>query len=158
MTFKEKQRFSQWWLWAILLSLVFVGSLGVYQQIIKEQPFGDNPMSDSGLIIFALCMYALPLLFLWIHLKTEINREKIKFNFVPFLSKSVEWSEVKSAIVLDYGFVGGWGIYQSSEHGTVYATGGRKGLAITTKNGRKFVIGTQKEAELKTFLQEGGFL
>lgn len=101
MTFTEQQRFTQWWLWAILLSLAFIGTLGVYQQIIKEQPFGDNPMSDIGLIIFALCMYALPVLFLWISLKTEINQEKIKLNFVPFLSKSVEWSDVKSAVVLD---------------------------------------------------------
>jgi len=157
MTFNEKQRFTQWWLWAILLSLAFIGTLGLYQQIIKEQPFGDNPMSDSSLIIFAIFMYALPALFLWIRLKTEISQEKIKLNFVPFLTKSVDWSDVKSAVVLDYGFVGGWGIYQSAKYGTVYATGGKIGLAITTKKGQKFVIGTRREVDLKTYLKEAGF-
>jgi hypothetical protein len=152
--FQEKQRFTQWWLWAILIGISAVATFGIYQQIITGEPFGDNPMSDAGLITFAISMYSLPVLFRLIRIDTEIDNEHIKFNFVPFLKKSVAWSDVKSARVLDYGTVGGWGIKHSSKYGTVYATSGDIGLAIEMKSGSKFVIGTQNEDELKSFLEK----
>lgn len=63
---------------------------------------------------------------------------------------------VRCEVCRCFGFIGGWGIYKSSVHGTVYATGGKMGLAITTKNGQKFVIGTRKVEELKTYLRHAG--
>lgn len=153
MTFTETQRFKQWWLWAILLSIAAVATLGIYRQVIMDEPFGDNPMSDTGLIVFAVLMYLLPILFLFVRLKSKIDKETIELQFVPFMKKSVNWTDIATAEVVDYGFLGGWGVYHSSEHGTVYATGGKHGLAIKTKKGQKFVIGTRKESEMKTFLE-----
>lgn len=69
------------------------------------------------------------------------------------MRKSVEWEDVKQAKVVDYGFVGGWGIRFGTEYGTVYNIKGKKGLAIELNNGKKFLIGTQKEEELNEVLQ-----
>ncbi|MCZ4408420.1 hypothetical protein O3Q51_06345 [Cryomorphaceae bacterium 1068] len=158
MTFAEKQRFTHWWLWAILLSLAVVATLGLYQQLYRGEPFGDNPMSDTGLIVFAVSMYTFPVLFGILRLDTTIDSESISFHFVPFLKKSFKWTNVESAKVLEYGTEGGWGIKHSSKYGTVYSTGGDYGMAVKMKDGRKFVIGTQKEEELKGFLEKSAHL
>ncbi len=43
----------------------------------------------------------------------------------------------------------GWlGIWLFTKYGTVYNTRGNKGLALELKNGKKFLIGTQKMEEL----------
>jgi hypothetical protein len=87
-------------------------------------------------------------------LKTEINQYEIKVSFFPFVKKRVSWDEVKSAEILDYGFVGGWGIRLWTKYGTVYNTRGSKGLAIELNNGREFLIGTQKAAELHEIIEK----
>jgi hypothetical protein len=56
--------------------------------------------------------------------------------------------------VLNYGFVGGWGVRLWTKYGTVYNVKGNIGLAIELKNGTKFLIGTQKEIELRSFLEK----
>ena len=86
-------------------------------------------------------------------LRTEITDEKIDMKFFPFSNKTIPWSEVKSAEVLDYGFVGGWGVRIGTKYGTVYNTSGKIGLALELKSGKKICIGTQRGEELKLFLE-----
>lgn len=62
--------------------------------------------------------------------------------------------DIKSAKVVNYGFVGGWGIRLWTAYGTVYNIKGNKGLAIELFNGEKFLIGTQKENELKIIVEK----
>lgn len=83
-----------------------------------------------------------------------IDSSGIDMRFSPLSSKKVKWSEIDSAEVVDYGFVGGWGVRLGSKYGTVYNVNGSKGLALKLKNGKKFVIGTQKEDELKSVVNK----
>ncbi|MEI6866527.1 hypothetical protein [Flavicella sp.] len=85
-------------------------------------------------------------------LTTEINITEVKIKFVPFLKKNVKWSDIKKSEIVNYGFVGGWGIRLGTKYGTVYNTKGKTGLVIELNNGNKFLIGTQKEDELKRVL------
>lgn len=39
-------------------------------------------------------------------LKAEINEKEIKMRFFPFVSKRISREEVKSAEIVNYGFVG----------------------------------------------------
>jgi hypothetical protein len=50
--------------------------------------------------------------------------------------------------ILDYG---GWGI-KYNRHGKAYNVSGNKGLQLYLKNGKRILIGTQKESELTNFL------
>ena len=70
------------------------------------------------------------------------------------MKKRVGWNEIKSTKVVNCGLVGGWGIRLWTKYGTVYNTKGNKGLAIELKNGKKFLIGTQKETELNKILDK----
>ena len=147
--FKEKQRFTQWWLWLILIPIGVLPVVGIFQQLILGEEFGDNPMSNFGLILFAVFVFALLGLFLMMRLKTEIDQNEIRMSFIPFVKKRIKWTEIKKAEVVNYGFVGGWGIRLSIEYGTVYNIKGNMGLAIELRNGKRFVIGTQREEELR---------
>ncbi len=152
--FIEKQNFTQWWLWIILIGIGLLPIWGICKQIIMRQHFGTKPMSDLGLIVFALFVFAFIFMFVFMRLKTAIDDTNIRMSFFPFAKKNVMWFDIKSAKVVDYGFVGGWGIRLGTKYGTVYNTKGSKGLAIELKNGNKFLIGTQKENELNTIINE----
>ena len=81
-------------------------------------------------------------------LTTTITEEVIKIHFFPFLKREWKWTELQMVEVIDYGFVGGWGIRIWTGYGTVYNVRGSKGLHIKTDS-KEYVIGTQKEQELR---------
>lgn len=132
--FKEVQKYTQWWLWLSLLSL---GALFFY-------------MAPANL--GALILLVISLLFLFMRLITKVDEEGIKFRFFPFVKRAYKWQEIESAQVVDYGFVGGWGIRLFTSYGTIYNIKGSKGLAVELKDGRKFCLGTQRPQELQKIL------
>ena len=152
--FKEEQKFTQWWLWLILIGIGLLPIYGIYKQLILGEQFGDNPMSDLGLIIFTVFVFGLIAMFWYMRMITEIDQNEIRMSFFPFVKKRVKWKEIKNAEVVNYGFVGGWGIRLCTKYGTVYNIKGNKGLAIELLNGKKFLIGTQKETELSEIIKK----
>ena len=152
--FKEKQKITQWWLWLILIEIGILPIFGIYKQLILGEKFGDKPMSDFGLIIFCVFIFGLIAMFGFMRLKTEIDQNEIRMNFFPFVKKRVNWKEVRKAEIVNYGFVGGWGIRLWTKYGTVYNTKGNKGLAIELQNGKKILIGTPKETELNKIMDK----
>ncbi len=147
--FKESQKFTQWWLWATLIG----AQLYVCYSLIHHYAANENveraEFSNQSCILLVALVLGLLFLFLSMQLKTQVDKHGIKMKFFPFTKKSVAWEEIEKVEVLDYGFVGGWGIRIGTKYGTVYNIRGSKGMAIQLKNGKKFLIGTQKESELK---------
>src|SRR5690554_7970649 len=88
--FKEEQKFTQWWLWLILIGIGVMPIIGIYKQIIIGGTYGDNPMSYLGLTIFSLLIYGIIALFLFMRLKTEITQDEISVKFIPFTKRSEE--------------------------------------------------------------------
>lgn len=132
--FKETQKFSQWWLWILLLAL---GALFLYM----------GPANLGALILLVIS-----LLFLSMRLITKVDEEGIKFRFFPFVNRKYKWDAIATAQIVDYGFVGGWGIRLFTSYGTIYNVKGSKGLAVELKDGKKFCLGTQKPEELQSVL------
>lgn len=56
--------------------------------------------------------------------------------------------------MVDYGFIGGWGIRYSFRYGWAYNVKGTKGLALEFKDGAKRLVGTQQPAELRAAIEE----
>jgi len=154
LKFEEKQKFTQWWLWILLLGITLIPVYGIYQQIILGEPFGDKPLPDFGLIAFLLFMLAFVGFFWKMELRTNIDKEVISVKFFPFTNKEIKWEEISHAKVVNYGFVGGWGVRVGTKYGTVYNTNGKIGLALELKNGKKLCIGTQREEELNKIIIE----
>ena len=82
--FSEKQKFKQWWLWVILLIVNGVILIGIFKQLITDQPFGDKLMSNLGLLLTAIPMLLITLLILNIRLNTLIKEDGIYVRFFPF--------------------------------------------------------------------------
>ena len=82
--FSEKQKFKQWWLWVILLIVNGVILIGIFKQLITDQPFGDKLMSNLGLLLTAIPLLLITLLILNIRLDTLIKEDGIYVRFFPF--------------------------------------------------------------------------
>jgi magnesium-transporting ATPase (P-type) len=61
--FSEKQRFTQWWLWLILLVVNGLFVTAFYVQVINGKTFGDKPMSNIGIVIAGSLMLLITVLF-----------------------------------------------------------------------------------------------
>ncbi|MDT8347886.1 MAG: hypothetical protein RQ756_08790 [Flavobacteriaceae bacterium] len=143
--FSERQKFKLIWMWLILIPIGLLMLYGLVQQIIFDIPFGGNPAPNAVLLQGALIPFGIAVLFYLLTLETYIDEQQIKFKFYPLLKeRSYRWEEIDTAEVINYGFVGGWGIRWGTKYGTVYNTSGKMGMRIVLKSGKKFVIGTQQ--------------
>ncbi|MDQ1088365.1 hypothetical protein [Siphonobacter sp. SORGH_AS_1065] len=84
ISFTERQRFNQWWLWLILLGINGLFSFGVFKQVIGGHLFGDKPMSNTGLLITMGLIIVLTLLFISFRLDTIIKKDGIHVRFFHF--------------------------------------------------------------------------
>src|SRR5690606_37266073 len=94
------------------------------------------------------------LLFLLIRLETTITQKELSFQFFPFVKRNYSFEDIETLKVINYGFVGGWGIRFTMKYGTVYNTRRNKGLFIKLKNEKTLVIGTQKPEELDKIIKQ----
>ena len=154
LAFTEKQKFTQWWVWALLGVAVLVPLYGLYTQGFLNETFGNEPLPTWALGLLLLGMVLPAVLIYVIELRTTIDDTGIHVNFFPFTKRAIPWNDIAEAEVLNYGFVGGWGIRFGTRYGTVYNTRGDVGVAPRLKPGKKLCIGTQKEEELRAVLAE----
>ncbi len=143
----EEQRFRQLWLWGIIIGLPMLLTI-----FLLSENFGDHPLPKGELIFVLFSAWGSVLLFWMLSLRTKIDKDDIVIQFFPFRKKRIKWDEIATAEVLNYGFVGGFGIRMWTKYGTVYNVDGQMGLALELKNGKKICIGTQRAEELKKFV------
>lgn len=165
--FTETQRFNQPWIIIILIlglgsALVLVG-YGMFSQLISGEPWGDKPMSDTGIILVFLGTLAVSgfitgLLFSLV-LITEVNQEGLRFRFPPLKSR---WTQYAKSDILKYEIrkykpimeYGGWGIRASMGRGTAYNVRGNIGMQLHLKGGKKVLIGTQKSNQFQAAMNK----
>lgn len=91
-----------------------------------------------------------------LRLTYSIDSTGITVAYFPFIrQRTYLWGDVEAAYVRKYnplGEYGGWGLKGGLKSGKAYNVWGNKGLQLTFKNGKKLLIGTQKAAELSTYL------
>jgi len=158
---EEEQRFDQLWLkiplYVLAVGNVALFSYAIYRQLIMGKPWGDNPMSDVGLIIiscFTLVIWAgVFFLFEKSRLITKIFEKEIRLRFPPFISKEkiIPLETIVEMEVRKYNPIwefGGWGIRYGNK-GKAYNVKGNIGLQLHFKNGKRLLIGTQKQEQVK---------
>jgi hypothetical protein len=153
--YTETQRFTQWWLWLILIG---VWSSMVYSIITAP------PQTNAAVYVSFGIGILLPVLFWQMRLITRITEEGIYVRFIPFhfKEKFFPWETITASYVRTYSPLkeyGGWGIkYGFNGQGLVYNVAGNEGLQLQFKEGEAILIGTQKGEEIKQVLAALGHL
>ena len=158
--FAESQKLKQWWVWAllILINILFIG--GCIAQIGFGKQFGNNPLSNTGLVIITVVILLFSMIFFIARFETKITVDGIYVRLVPFSKKYkfYPWEKLNNYYVRKYVPMkeyGGWGIrHKENEKDSAYTVSGDKGLQLEFKNNKKLLIGTNKEAELKEALSK----
>jgi hypothetical protein len=158
--FHEEQRFNQWWIWLIIISLIGFWLWQFVQQIVLKIPFGDNPAPDIVVIFLGLFPIGTLLLFRYMVLETDIDDDGVHYRFRLFQRKQklIKPEDIVSVEVKKYNPLvdyGGWGIrYGSSKKGNAYNVKGNMGALFELKNNKKFMLGSQKPEELRSALNK----
>ncbi|SIT91621.1 hypothetical protein [Pontibacter indicus] len=157
--FREKQRFTQFWLWALLLGLAATMMAGFVYQVLLGGTFGNRPVSDVPLsIIAALIGFGLPFFFYWVTLTTEVMPGVLQVRFRPFHLKPVriplhtlrDFEKVTYNPIHEYG---GWGIRWGA-NGKAYSTSGREGVLLRFYNQQPILIGSHRASELLQAIEQ----
>lgn len=130
--------------------------------VLMVKEYNNQQMELNELLIaISLLVLSVGLIFIF-KLKTRIDEEGIHYQFFPFhfSLKTIKWSEIRKAYFRVYdpiGEYGGWGlkggVFWKSSKGTAVNIAGDKGIQLELKNGKKLLIGTQKEAAVKEVLK-----
>jgi len=139
--FKENQRFRQWWLIIVLITIVLASALPLFSEI------SLNEVKLKSLIAPVISLLVFVLVFI-LNLETRINSKGISAGFepLPFLRRKYNWDEIQECFVRTYAPIseyGGWGI-RGFGRAKAYTVSGNKGIQIITKNNERFLIGTEK--------------
>lgn len=155
--FQETQKFTQWWLWLIILAPIILTGLKIVSSIMVvfsgyiPDDSGNNSMMwianriPLSKIVFVL-LYLLTILFLAIAKLKVVVSDTIKIRHLMFFKKVISLSDIVEATAINYDFVG-YGIRKTKKYGTVYNVKGKEGISLTLKNGKKYLIGTQRSQE-----------
>jgi hypothetical protein len=156
--FKEEQRFTQPWLWVILIVSLSVAIIpivaGLYVQIIEGRPYGEKPASTTTLLILFFVMSAISTGVIWLFwitkLITEVRQDGIYLKFVPFFLKMKKFSaydiaEYKVRTYRPIREYGGWGVRVGLRgYGRAYNVKGKTGMQLVFKDDKLLLIGTQR--------------
>lgn len=157
--YKEEQKFRQIWIWMLLIALSGIWIWQLVQQVFMGIPFGNNPSSNLSVELTGIFPLLAIILFRILTLETIINEDGIHYRFRPFQRKPrvikaediLRYELKKYSPLKDYG---GWGIRLGSfSRGKAYNVSGNQGVLFELKNGKKFMLGTQKPSEIRSALE-----
>ena len=149
--FKEEQRFTQWWMWVIMVSSF------LFPMILIGNELANTP-EDRNLVFVLFIISAIGFFVLWfagkMKLVVEITTSQIHFKFLPFLYKwrVYKKEEIEKYEVRTYKPIrefGGWGIKGMNPKNKAYNVRGNVGLQLYLKNGNRLLLGTQRKQAIK---------
>ncbi|MFC1477379.1 DUF6141 family protein [candidate division KSB1 bacterium] len=155
---REVQYFRQ--VWMLLLCLIpsaFVLYMAV-QQLVFKHPMGNNPASDTVMVILAVVFgILLPVFILSTHLTTEVRQDGLYIRFFPFhvRTKKISLEDIALCEAVTYRPIrdyGGYGI-RYGRKGKAYNVSGSRGIRIEYAGGKKLLIGSQDPEALLQSLQ-----
>lgn len=152
-TFREVQYMRQWWVTLIIAGTAALMWYGFIEQIIRNKPFGDHPAADWSVILFwAIFGILFPLGWWSIRLIVEVRADHLRIVYVPFMRRSIPYSEIMTATAITYHPLrefGGWGIRAwFGWRRIAYSVSGSRGVELSLNNGRAIVLGTQQPEQL----------
>lgn len=163
LIYREEQPFRQSivpWIMLVFM-LILIGGFGVsfYQQLYLGRPYGDEPMSNNGLIWSSIISFVvMSSVFIFILsgcLVTEIWSDGIRYKFPPLIRRMryIAIADIEDIKVEKYRPLiefGGWGWRRRFlTRKTAFNVSGRIGVRVTLKKGSQILFGTQQQEDMK---------
>ncbi len=168
VNYSEQQSFRQvLWIWYIIIPVGFLSSLGIlygfYQQIILGEPWGNEPMSDGGLIAALLVVVIVQILVIWLvasmTLRIEITSEEFRYKFFAYFT---DWNALRPHQIANYSlekwtFWKGRGVGYRKE---IFSKTVRMIikpayiLTLKTHDGRTIMMSTENREEIERAMQK----
>lgn len=157
--FSEKQRFTQWWLWLLLLGINAIFIFQAYQFLVLHKPLGVHANSTMGFLFGFCIIIIITILLRIISLKTIIKEDGIYIKFFPFhlKFKKYPFDTIEQVYIRKYNPIfeyGGWGLRYSFKNGKAFNISGNMGIQIIFKNHSKLLIGTKKNHLVEKILND----
>ena len=143
--FEERQFINRWWLLMFILAIAVI--------IVGTAYYSTRGAEEDTAVVASVISLAIALPIVWgllyLRLETRIDKEGITAYFKPFsfTKKYFSWSDIKECYIRKYSPVrefGGWGLRGLGQNWKAYNVYGNKGIQIVTRDGRRFLIGTQR--------------
>lgn len=155
--FREIQSIRSPWIWGLIMIPLIVIIYGMLRQLFFEIPWGNNPMSNIGLLIVGLILIiGSPLFIYFIRLEIQVRGNGVYYRFSPFHLRfqRILLDNLRSYQVIHYRPLrdyGGWGI-RYGKYGKAYTLSGNIGIQLVTVDHKKFLLGTNKPDDVKNAL------
>lgn len=144
------------WVMLLVLGIAAMMWWGFFQQMVLGQPWGSNPGPDWMIGLFWLIFgIGFPLAFYKMRLIVEVGPEDVAINYVPLKKIRIDLSNIDTLEARSYKPLleyGGWGI-RGGANRRVYNVSGSQGVELTSHDGRRIMIGSQKAQELALAIQ-----
>ena len=156
--FLEEQRFAQLWLHILLIVSFMIPLVMITIELLQAN--GESEEAQVSLFVLIGAFILIYGIILSMKLKFRIDEKGIYYRFIPFhfSDRFMAWDEISKAYVRKYNAIyeyGGWGLRMGffRKKGSAINVSGNMGLQLELKNGKKLLIGTQKEAEVERVLK-----
>jgi hypothetical protein len=156
--FLEEQRFAQLWLHIVLIVSFMIPLIMITIELLQVN--GKNNEAQVSLFVLVGAFIFIYGIILSMKLTFRIDENGIYYRFIPFhfSDRFLPWNEISKAYVRKYNAIyeyGGWGLRMGffRKRGSAINVSGNMGLQLELKNGKKLLIGTQKEAEVERVLK-----
>lgn len=147
LLYKEEQFFRERWLLLLMLAASAVIWYAFIQQIIFDQPVGNNTASDSTIwIIWIFVGIGFPLIIYSSKLLVEVFVDRILINYFPFLNLKIYFEQIDKIEVVTYNFIKecwAWITRRHYKGRRAYTIGGNIGLEISLTNGKTILLGSE---------------
>jgi hypothetical protein len=156
--FHEEQRFTQWWVWVIILAGVAPAWYIWWKHLLMRRTSGADAVADWVVWLAWLGVgVVLPVLFASMRLITQVRHDGVYIRFVPIHWRwvKIEPEHIKGIRARTYNPLleyGGWGI-RYGVRGKAYTISGNQGVELEFANGRTLLIGSQRAEELASVIK-----
>lgn len=136
------------WVLVVIYGISLLMWYTFIMQIINGVPVGNNPASDRMVwIYFLLFGIGLPVLFHYMQLIVEVDAERVRVRYIPFIDRSIPLSDIGSCEAKRYQPIrdfGGWGIRGLTRRRRAYNVRGDEGVELTLRDGSQIMLGSQR--------------
>lgn len=149
--YRETQRVTQVWIWAIVLLIAGLAWWGFVQQVLLGRPFGTNPAPTQVMVaLWIACGLLLPLILIVARLRVEVNGKTLRLSYFPIWSRTIAIRDIQACSPRTYRPMReymGWGI-RIWTRGRAWTVKGNRGVQLELSDGLPLLIGSDTPEKL----------